>query len=98
MTPEARAELAQLMVPWLKGTIRVSDGSQSATAPATAAINDAGELVVTAVFDERAANFHWTQRDVISAQGTVIDSHQEDYGEKTLGHVWTLEVPLEVAP
>lgn len=96
MTPEGREELAQLMVPWLKGTIRVSDGgNESASAPAEATQED-GTIIVTAVFDERTANFAWRKREVLSQTGVVVDVAEKDYGEKTLGHVWTVEVPLGV--
>lgn len=97
MTAEARAKVASLMVDWLRGgQIVVSDGSATASAPAEVTL-DGATIVLTAVFDERTANFHWTRRDVVADDGTVVDSLEEDQGVKALGAIWTLEVPLEVA-
>lgn len=97
MTSEARAKVAALMVDWLRGgQIVVSDGTATASAPAAIAL-DGTTIVATAVFDERTANFHWTRRELRADDGTLVDALEEDYGEKVLGAIWTLEVPLEVA-
>ena len=98
MTAEARAKIAELMVAWIAGgeLVVYADERSSARAPIEVAA-DGATVVVTAVFDERTANFHWHGRDVIAADGTLIDRLEQDLGEKTLGAIWTLEVPLEVA-
>ncbi len=97
MTAQALTKMAQLTGDWLKAgaEIVVSDGQQSASAPALIGV-DGAQILATAVFDEEAANFHWTSRILRSTDGTVVDELEEDYGTKKLGAVWTLEVPLEV--
>lgn len=98
MTAEGRATVATLVRDWLRnGELVISDlAGATARAPAEV-IADGTTVVVTAVFDERTANFHWRRREVRAADGTLVDALEEDYGEKTLGAIWTLEVPLEVA-
>jgi hypothetical protein len=96
METEARSKVAGLMVEWLRGgTIVVSDGNDTASAPAEV-IADGTTVVLTAVFDERTANFHWRRREVRADDGTLVDALEQDYGEKMFGAIWTLEVPLEV--
>jgi hypothetical protein len=97
MTNEANAKLATLMLPWLRGgQIVVSDGTaESASAPAEFAV-DGATIIATAVFDERTANFHWQHRELRANDGTLVDALAADFGEKMLGAIWTLEVPLEV--
>ena len=96
MTPEARAWVAGLLAERLRdGQLVVSDGTTTASAPVEVTI-DGAVVIVTGVFDERAANFHWQRREVLAADGTVVDALDEDLGEKMFGAIWTLEVPLEV--
>jgi len=96
VTAEARGKLAQLAADWLRGgTLVVSDGATSASTPLVVAV-DGATIVATGVFDETSANFHWLHRDVIAEDGTSVDRLEHDFGEKMLGAIWTLEVPLEV--
>jgi hypothetical protein len=97
LTSEARTKVAGLMVDWLRGgEIVVSDGSDTASAPAEVTA-DGTTVLLTAVFDERTANFHWRRREVRDPDGTLVDALEQDQGEKAFGAIWTLEVPLEVA-
>jgi hypothetical protein len=97
-TDQGRAKVAALIVDWLKGgTIVVTDGDVSASAPAELLVVDGTTVIATAVFDEQAANFHWRRRELHASDGVVLDALDEDLGEKVTGAIWTLEVPVEVA-
>jgi hypothetical protein len=95
-TAEARAWLAVQLAERIRaGRLVVSDGSTSASTTAEVAVEGA-TVIVTGVFDEREANFHWRRRELFAGDGTLVDGLDEDLGEKLLGAIWTLEVPLEV--
>lgn len=77
-------------------TLVVRNGTQSAAAtldepPAV----DGHAITFRATFGEQDANFEWSSRDVVSAQGVVIDQAAEDLGRKA-GGVWTLEATIEL--
>jgi hypothetical protein len=96
-TDQGRAKVAALIVDWLQGgTIVVTDGEATASAPAQLLV-DGTTVIATAVFDEQAANFHWRRRELHASDGVVLDALDEDLGEKVTGAIWTLEVPVEVA-
>jgi hypothetical protein len=96
VTPEARSWLAAQLAERIRGgQLLVSDGSSSASTDAEVAAEGA-TVIVTGVFDEREANFHWRRREVRASDGSLVDALEQDLGEKLLGAIWTLEVPLEV--
>jgi hypothetical protein len=81
------------------GRLVVRNGSQEASAnfDSTPAV-DGREITFTATFGEGVANFEWSSRDVVSAEGVVIDRDVADMGRKAAGAVWTVDAVLELAP
>lgn len=53
-------------------------------------------MTFMATFGERAGNFDWMERGVVTAQGVLIDRAVLDLGRKVLGSVWTLEARLDL--
>lgn len=82
-------------------SVRVSSATDTATVDVqhTEVIPEAGGAIlrVRAIFDERAANFEWLKREVVTRDGIVIDSNLEDGGRKVLGMVWDVEVDMNLA-
>jgi hypothetical protein len=105
LTPEGAKWMADWIVErLLAGSwIVVSDGAgESAVATISEARTEEDadgdyQVVATATFDENSANFEWKKRSVKLADGTVIDSDEEDAGRKVEGAVWTYDVTIEVA-
>lgn len=105
LTPEGAQWLAAWMVErLLAGSwIVVSDGAGES---AVATISDAQvvetegtySVVASATFEEGEANFEWRKRSVKLADGTVIDSDEEDAGRKVAGAVWAYQVTIDVGP
>lgn len=83
------------------GAIVVTDGTDSHSATieeATVTLEgDTASLVVAGTFSEDEGNFEWTNRQVVTAQGTVLDEDSEDGGRKAQGSVWSIEVSLDLA-
>lgn len=81
--------------------VRVSDGSQEAFAPLDGVVlaDDEGWSAanLTATFGELDANFEWTQRDIVSSSGVVVDTLIEDLGRKAVGAEWQVEAILQLA-
>lgn len=95
LTPEGAALTAATMRDVLAdGQLEVSDGTQSARADVVGAEVIDGELLLTATFAERDANFEWSQRTVIARDGTRYDAESGDLGRKAPGSAWALTVKL----
>jgi hypothetical protein len=80
------------------GSLRVSGAQGSASAaflPGFPAL-EGGDVLLRATFGAGEGNFEWSRREVLTAQGVVIDSEQQDLGRKTAGMVWTLDTRLIV--
>jgi hypothetical protein len=83
-------------------SIVVSDGQNQTAAPVTEQAitqTDGGaEVALTATFAEDQGNHEWSRRQVVSGDGVVVDSEDEDMGRKVSGTIWTESVVLELAP
>jgi hypothetical protein len=98
LTPQGAALTAAAMRPLLDaGELEVSDGQQTARAAITSAEVVDGELRLSATFAEGDANFEWSQRAVITPDGTRFDVEPEDLGRKARGTAWDLTVALSWA-
>lgn len=102
-TPEGINLTLGALAPLLAGgQLRVLDGdnepgeAQSATAPVGEIDLRDGTLIMSATFGEQEANFDWRAREVLTADGTVLDRIVEDLGRKAPGSVWTLEAVVSL--
>jgi hypothetical protein len=79
------------------GALCVSDGTQTAEAPfdEPPTVKD-GKLMMSATFGEQVANFDWLERDIITANGLVLDHDEEDLGRKAEGAIWRLDAGIEL--
>lgn len=98
LTPDGQSVVASLFAGALAGSvIRISGADETAEVAAELAMSENGEIVLRAEFGELAANFDWQVRDVVTADGVVVDRDAEtDMGRKPIGAIWTVEVPIAV--
>jgi hypothetical protein len=102
LTPEGIALLWRLAAGQSEDTadgwsIVVSDGQTETSAAVESVELQDAEISLTATFAEDQGNHEWARRQVVSGDGVVIDSEDEDMGRKVQG-VWTEIVTLELAP
>lgn len=97
LTPEGAAAFAEwASTPLADATIVVRNATQEATAQlAGPPVIQGGVVTLRAEFAEQEANFDWQQRDVVLGD-RVIDSQRGDFGRKSEGAIWTVEVPIEL--
>ncbi len=98
LTPEGIALLWKLAAGSSDDTldgwkIRVADTE----AAATWRVSDDGVLTLSASFGADEANGEWSQREVVSGQGIVVDTENEDNGRKSPGSQWQVDVSIELA-
>lgn len=74
----------------------VRNGTQEASAELDGPPTVAGATIaMRATFGDQQANFEWSSRDIVSAQGVVIDHEEQDFGRKQGGE-WTLEAAIDL--
>lgn len=82
------------------GTLVVSDGHESASAPIDefpfVQPNEQGEAVlsVSATFASEVANFAWLSVEVVTAGGQVLDRTEGFRGKKAVGSEWSITADL----
>lgn len=99
LTPDGAAAFAEWASQNLAGAeVVVSDGDQEARAPLTQAPSvDGATVLLRAEFAEEQANFDWTERQIVLGD-RVLDSVSGDFGRKSAGAIWAVEVPIELGP
>lgn len=96
LTDPGAGALAQTVAGWLADArMEVSDGSQSARAPATVSAEGA-RVALSAEFGEGDGNFDWRIVRILLGE-TVIDEERGDFGRKA-GGVVSHTVTISVAP
>lgn len=78
------------------GKMRISGQGETATISLDQPVLDGETVRLTATFGPADANFEWARREVLTAEGIVLDLVEEDMGRKVEPMTWTVEAQLVV--
>jgi hypothetical protein len=97
LTPEGAAAFALwASLPLSEAVVVVRNDTQEARAFTQGPpVVTGGVVTLTAVFRENEANFDWQERQVVLGE-EILDSERGDFGRKSEGAIWTVEVPIEL--
>lgn len=97
LSDRQRLRLAQGLLADLEGGfMEAVNGTQSARVPLQEIAATVNGVTVVATFGELDANFEWSDRRILTADGELVDSDPGDHGRKVMGAVWTVQAQIEL--
>jgi hypothetical protein len=97
LSERERLRIASLIAADVEGGfVEVTDGAQTVRVPVQNITVTADSVIVEGTFGEAEANFEWTDRRILTANGELVDSDPGDHGRKVAGSVWGVQAVIKL--